>query len=245
MTLLLNHFYELKLRFFYFFLSIFLTFSISLSKASILLFFLAKPFIIFTKEKSFDFIFTNIMEVLEIYLTISFCFCIFINGPTFLFSLYNFLKPGLYFYEKIFLRNCLSILIINFYISFLCTYFLIFPFSLTFILNFDILKNIDFLLIKLTPRITDYIYIFIKFLFFYSLLLFQIPIIFYIIGFRFNVKCHFFFKKRKVLILLNLLIFFIFIPTDLISWLFFILPIILFLELGIFLFTLKDCYSKK
>ena len=242
MSILANHIIELRYRLFYSFLSIFFSLCVCFFKSSILIFFLAKPFIFCMKNDDFDFIFTNIIDIFEICIIVCFYFCIFANAPILLLYFYYFLRPGLYKYEKLFLKNCLILLIINSYASFICIYFIVFPISLIFILNINVIQDVNFLLIKLTPKLTDYIHIFIKFSFFYSLFLFQIPVLFYIFGLYFDISCYFFFKKRKIMMIFNFFVCFIFAPSDFTGWFFFSIPTVLLIELGIFFFVLKESY---
>lgn len=242
MLIIKDHFNELKYRIFYCLLSILFNFCVCLCNSSKLTFIVAKPYILLIKSQEFDFIFMNIIEILEISLIISIYFCLFTNSPICFYYIYNFLKPGLYNFEKIFLFYFLILFVANIYFSFICFYFFIFPLSLMFFFSLNLIQNSDFLLVKLTLRLTEYVYVFIRFICFFSLFVFQIPLLFYLLNSYFNVRCYFLFKKRKIFIVFYICICFLFSPPDLISFLFFVLILILLTEFSLFFFIIKECY---
>jgi sec-independent protein translocase protein TatC len=240
-----NHFVELRHKILYSLLSVLLSFFSSYINVVYILCFISKPFLVFFKNDNFDFVFTNFIDVLEVCVFVVLYFCLFFNGPICFYFFYSFVRSGLYCFEKQLFSKCFLFFIFNFYFSCFCIYFFVFPFSLSFIFNLKLLQNDDFLVLKLIPRITDYVYSFVKLLFLYGFFIFQIPTVFFIINSFLKTKSFFFYQRRKIVILLNIFICLIFSPPDLISCFFLILPLFFITEFTFFFFTLKELYIKK
>ena len=109
-SLYLNYFYlmlnfylhlnELKLRAFYLFISFLLTFVNSYFFILELIYIIIKPFLLFVKIEESDFIFTNIFEVLNLYITLAFNISFFFSSFVLLYYSFSYLKTGFFKYEK-------------------------------------------------------------------------------------------------------------------------------------------------
>ena len=94
------HFYELKLKIYYFIHSLFSSFVISYFFAPNLINVLSNPFLKFVITNDSDFIFTNIFEVFTTYYTIALYFCCFFSVPLGVYFSFSFIKAGLFKYER-------------------------------------------------------------------------------------------------------------------------------------------------
>ena len=146
---LVVHIKEFKLKLYYIILSFVVTFLISYLFAPQLINILSSPFLEFVKNKDSDFIFTNVFEVFNTCITLSFYSAIFFSVPIICYFFFSFLKSGLYNYEKIFLSYYFAIALKFLLMSFFFTYFFIFPYMLSFLLNLDLITNVDFIVLKM------------------------------------------------------------------------------------------------
>jgi sec-independent protein translocase protein TatC len=238
------HFYELKLKFYYYSLSIFVSFFISFFFSPNLISILSYPFLKFVKTNDSDFIFTSIFEIFTTYYTLSFYICFFFNIPLGLYFILVFIKSGLFKYEKeIFFFFFKSfIYLISF--SFLFTYYVIFPVLLVFLLNLDLITNTDFLFIKMETKIYEYIIFFCKSLFFYCFIFFQIPLIFLVFSYFKQPALQYMIDKRRIWIFLSLTVGCLFSSPDLLSLFVISIPFILFFEMFTFFLILKLNYKR-
>jgi len=233
----IQHFNELKIKIIYILLSFLITFFTCYVHVLYLINILSKPLI--CKIKS-DFIFTTIFEVFNTYLTLSFYLSFFLSIPVTMYFLYIFLKSGLFEFEKKIFLRFIFIFNTNLFLSIFLSYFIFFPLILYFLLNFDIVVNIQFVILKMEPKLFDYIYSVCNFFILYGFFLFQIPTIFFLFISFFGFKGDVFYKKRRLLIIFLLLIGCIFSSPDLLSLFLITLPLFIFFEFLIFLFILKN-----
>lgn len=237
----IQHFNELKISLFYILFSFLTTFFTCYTHVLYLVNIISKPLI--CKIKS-DFIFTNIFEVFNTYLTLSFYFSFFLNIPIIMYFLYIFLKSGLFKFEKIFFSKFIFIFNINLFLSVFLSYSFLFPLILYFLFNFDIVENSHFVILKMEPKLFDYIYSICNFFFLYGFFLFQIPTVFYILVNFFSFKANVFYKKRRLLIIFSLFTGCLFSSPDLLCLFVITFPLFIFFEFLIFLIILKGYYNK-
>jgi sec-independent protein translocase protein TatC len=238
-----THFYELKLKFYYYFLSVFATFFISCFFAPNLISILSHPFLKFVKSDDSDFIFTSIFEIFTTYYTLSFYVCCFFNIPLGLYFNFAFIKSGLFKYEKEILFFFLKSFIYLFFFSLFFTYYVIFPVLLVFLLNLDLITNTNFLFIKMETKIYEYVIFFCKSLFFYCFILFQLPLVFLVFSYFKQPTFQYIVNKRRLWIFLCLIIGCLFSSPDLLSLFVVSSPFVLFFEMFIFFLALKRNYK--
>nr|YP_009476733.1 tatC [Cryptomonas curvata]AVM81226.1 tatC [Cryptomonas curvata] len=233
----------MSIFFYYIFVSLFLTFVTSYFFAPQLIKILSLPLSKFIKTEDYDFIFTNIFEVFTTYVTLAFYGTIFLNFPLFLYFLYLFVRPGLFKYEKNLLTFMYKIFILFVLFSVFFTYYLILPFMLSFLLDFDLITNSSFIVLRMETRIYDYVIFFCNLTFLYCFFIFQIPTLFIIFVYFKQPNILFFYKKRRVFIVTSFIIGCLFSSPDLISLFIVSFPFIFFFECVVFICILKNNYE--
>jgi sec-independent protein translocase protein TatC len=237
------HFYELKLKIYYYCLSLLISFCTSYFFAPNLINILSCPFLKFVQTDDSDFIFTSIFEVFTTYYELALYSCCFLNIPFGLYSILNFVKSGLFKYEKKILFFFLKFFICSVFLSSLFTYYIIFPFLLFFLLNLDLITDTNFVFVKMETKIYDYVIFLCKSLFFYCFFIFQIPLLFYILVYFKQPTFQYMINNRRFLILSSLIVGCLFSSPDLSSLLIISTPFLLFFEIFIFLIILKRNYK--
>jgi Sec-independent protein secretion pathway component TatC len=94
MLIILNHWYEIKLRLIYVVLAFIVTFMTGYFYSDILMYIYVYPFIFICNDKKL--IFTNLVEAFSSCLSISLNVSLVITLCFFTYSIVSFLKPGLY-----------------------------------------------------------------------------------------------------------------------------------------------------
>ena len=237
--LFLYYLNELKYRFLYILISFFFNFIVLFFFAKDVLFILIKPLLLVNNNFNY-FIFTNMSDVLLIYLKIVFFISLILSIPVVLIQIWFFLVEGLYRYEKYFL----IVLFYSFVFIFLCINFILYsyliPMIWVFFVNFELTSSEFIFNIYYEARITDYVNFMLEiFLMFSSLLIFPL---FMVLLIYFNIfKLEFFFFYRKYFYIFFLILAGFFSPPDIFSQLFIVFPIIFFYELiliiGLFLYN--------
>lgn len=237
------HFYELKLKIYYFFSSFFISFATSYFFAPNLISALSYPFLKFATTDDSDFIFTNVFEVFTTYYTLALYSSCFLNIPLGLYLILTFVRSGLFKYEKkifFFFLKSFSYLI---FFSCFFTYFIIFPLLLSFLLTLDLITDTNFIFIKMETRIYEYIIFLCKFLFFYGFIFFQIPLLLFIFTYLKQPTFSYMVDRRKLWIFFCLIIGCLFSSPDLLSLFVVSTPFLLFFEIFIFFLILRCNYK--
>ena len=237
------HFYELKLKIYYLFLSVFISFVISYFFAPNLISLLSYPFLRFVTTDDSDFIFTSIFEVFTTYYMLAFYSCFFFNIPFGLYLGFTFLKSGLFKYEKEFIFFFLKLFTYSVFFSSLFTYYVIFPFLLFFLLTLDLITDTNFLFIKMETKLYEYIVFLCKSFFFYCFIIFQVPLLFFIFTCLKRPTFQYMVDRRKFWIFFCLIIGCLFSSPDILSLLIIGTPLLLFFEMFLFFFLLKYNYN--
>jgi len=237
------HFIELKLKLYYFVFSLFITFFVSYFFASNLISILSYPFLKFVAIDGSDFIFTSVFEVFNTYYMLAFYSCFFFNIPFGLYLIFTFIRPGLFRYEKKNLFLTFKFFIHSLVFSSLFSYYIIFPFMLFFLLNFDLITDTSFVFIKMETKIYEYVVFFCKFLFLYCFVIFQIPTLFFIFAFLKRPTSYYIISKRKFWVLFCLIVGCLFSSPDLISLFIVSIPFLLCFEVLIYSLILKSNYK--
>tara|TARA_B100001142_G_scaffold300436_1_gene325206 strand:+ start:31597 stop:32349 length:753 start_codon:yes stop_codon:yes gene_type:complete len=221
--------YELKLRFYYFLLTLIITISICYIYSDAIIYMFVNPLLI--KMNSQRFIFTSLKEIFFMYLKFSFLLGLLFSFPIFILQLLLFLSNGLYKYE---IKIILFFLIFSgllFIIGFLLGYKIIIPNAWNFFLEFEN-KNIFFPL-HFEAKLNTYIF-FILNLLLGIIICFQIPA-FLFIFFSFNFfKSFQFLKNRKLIYILSCFAGTLISSPDIFSQLFILFMFITIYEISLF-----------
>ncbi len=237
------HLYELKLKTYYYFFSLFITFMISYLFAPNLINILSYPFLRFVTGDDFDFIFTSVFEVFATYYTLAFYSCFFFNILLGLYFIISFIKLCFFIFEKEILFFFLIFFICSVFFSSLFTYYIIFPFLLLFLLTLDLITNTNFVFIKMETKIYDYVIFLCKSLLFYCFTIFQTPLFFLVFMYFKQPTSQYVINKRKFWIFFCLIISCLFSSPDLLSLFIVIIPLLLSFEIFIFFLALKYNYK--
>jgi sec-independent protein translocase protein TatC len=238
-----THAYELKLKLYYVLFSFLSTFITSYLLTPQIINLLSMPFIKFVKPEDSDFIFTNVFEVFNTYVMLAFYVSLFLNLPVIWYFLLSFVKPGLFVHEKLLLyyfsKTTLKFLIVSFFFS----YYILFPCILSFLLNLDVIINVDYVVLKMQTKLYDYIIFVCRFFLIYCFLIFQIPTLISIFVYSKQPKPLFFYTKRRFWILFSFILGCLFSSPDLLSLFLVTVPLLLFFESIIFTSILKSIYK--
>lgn len=235
---------EFQYRSLYCIISFLFNFFIWLFFSKELLFIIVKPLLNISKNKLFSyFIFTNMSDVLLIYIKISVILAFICTIPKILAQLWFFLIQGLYNYEKNFL---FSIFILSFFFFITVTFILysyIIPFIWLFFISFELTSSNSLFGIYYEAKINDYVdFMFYIFLIFCCFLQFPIVMIF-LIYFNF-LDLKFFIKYRKYFIIIFFILGGLFSPPDIFSQLFVSIPGLVIYEIILFGSLLLQNYLK-
>jgi sec-independent protein translocase protein TatC len=174
----MNHFIELKYRIFYLSISYLLITIICYIFAEELIYLIAKPLttssadVINTKRL----IYTNITEAFITQLKLSFYVATYLMLPVIMYSLWSFVKPGLYHNEKEFIKNTFVPSMILFIVSIFLSYKLLIPTIYKFFIGFETNFESSMISIELEAKISEYVSTILQTVFIMSLLS-QYPII--------------------------------------------------------------------
>ena len=236
---------EVKYRIFYCILSFFFNFLVWFFFAKELLFVIVKPLLQINKTSTFSyFIFTNMTDVLSVYIKIAFILGIVITVPVIFFQLWFFLVQGLYNYEK----NYLFIFIIIFIFIIVSIYSLLYmyliPFIWFFFINFELTSENFLFGVYYEAKINDYVSFMFYIFGIFSNFLF-IPIIM-VCSIYFNfLRVEFFINYRKYFIIFIFILGGLVSPPDIFSQIFISGIILIIYEIIIFCCVLLYSYEKK
>lgn len=237
------HLSELKLKIYYYFFSLCISFLASYFFAPNLICILSLPFLSFVPIQDSDFIFTNIFEVFSIYCTLALYSCCFFNIPLGIYLMVTFVKSGLFQYEKKILYLFLSSSIFLVIFSSFFAYYIMFPLLLSFLLNLDLITNTNFIFVKMETRVYDYIVFLCQSFFFYCFVIFQTPLLFFVFVYLKQPTSFYIVNKRKFFILFSLIAGCLFSSPDLLSLFVITTPFLVSFEIFVFLLILKYNYK--
>lgn len=242
------HIFELKFRFFYVFLSFFLTFVFSYIYAEKLMYLYVLPFLkiqlLSHKILLTNFIFTDLSEPFYSYVYISTFISIYFSFLIFLYNFFSYLKMGLFFYEKQLLGKFLTFFFIYINLVFILISHFILPTFLNFFLSFEKPGLGKFFSIRFEAKLFDYIILNNK-LIFSSLLIFLIPFFIFLLLELKIISTQLLKTNRRIFILFFFILGAIFSPPDLYSQILIALPLFCCFELIIFFSYLKKVYFLK
>jgi sec-independent protein translocase protein TatC len=188
-------------------------------------------------------IFTNLTEVLIIYIKVYITLTFIIIIPCSFFQLYSFLINGLYYYEKKKLSYIFLLLILIFLINNLITYFIFIPLTYYFFLSFEHISDNNLFNIYFEGKIYDYLILFFNFFVNFTLCLF-LPFFIYFLNYLNIININFLTKNRKIFYFLFLILIFIFSPPDIFLFIFLIFFYLFFYEFSLYILCIiKHCYK--
>jgi Tat protein translocase TatC len=170
-------FREAKIRLAWTFFSILLTCSYSYWYSEYLLFVLTRPFLRVSQPNSI-FLCTQLTESLNTYITTSIILGIFFSTPYIFYQIWCFLIPSCNVTQRIQVSKLCILSGFAFIFFFLFTYALLMPniWSFLYKLNFAHTNSQSLLLIKLEPKIYDFIVLTLRF-FFIASFCSQLPVV--------------------------------------------------------------------
>lgn len=237
MLVILNHWYEVKIRLSYIILSFIITFIICYFHSNVLMYFFVSSFVNKYDEKKF--IFTHLSEAfsscLLISLNVSFLFTLF----TFVWMLICFLKSGLNKKEYKLLKFSFKLFMLNTLFCLFFVYFLILPSIINFFSQFESSKLFE---LTLEAKIFDYLYLIID-CFFWVTFVLELPIIFFLLIFFNIIKINSVVNKRKEFIVLCFILGAFFSPPDIMTQLFIAFPLLVLSEIAILFLIVIDEYT--
>lgn len=235
---------EVKYRFLYCISAFLFNFIILLYFSKELLFILVKPLLLINKNGEFYyFIFTNMSDVLLLYVKIALLLSAILIIPKILIQTIIFLLQGLYNHEKKFIFLCLGFFISCFYSITVLLYFYGIPIIWAFFVNFE-LTSIDSLFgMYYEAKINDYID-FMFFIFFVFCSFLQIPLLMIFIIYFNLIPITFFIHYRKYFIIIFFILGGFFSPPDIFSQVFIALTVLTLYEVILFFSLLVQNYIK-
>lgn len=204
------HVKELKLRTCYLGFSFLTTFFISYYYSFEILYLFVKPFLNY--EKSF--IFTDLTEAFYTTIKLNLIISIYILIPFIIYHIWCFFIPSTFLEERKKYNFFFTAIAILLGISLCFIYFLVLPELYKFLLHFEI--NTSFMVIQLEARIQSYVQLACK-IFFFSSVVFQIPLFFFI-AFEYGaITSDFLIKNRSQILFTNVLLAALISPPDLLT----------------------------
>jgi sec-independent protein translocase protein TatC len=237
MLIILNHWYEIKLRLFYIVLAFIITFMTSYLYSDILMYIYVYPFILTCDDKKL--IFTNLVEAFSSCLSISLNVSLLVTLFFFTYSMFSFLKPGLYEKELHLLKVSTKLFIMNLLFSIYFVYVVILPGVINFFTHFESYRLFE---LSLEAKISDYLELVLQCIFLISIV-FQIPVLVFVCLYLkiFNVTS--LIVKRKELIIVCFIVGALLSPPDIFTQLLIALPLWMLSEIAILIFIVIDEYS--
>lgn len=206
---------------------------------------LIKPFLKVIKdldnfsENRGYFIFTNLTDGFLVNLKIVFLFSFLISLPFIFFQIWFFLVPGLFNYEKAFLKKVFKTSFFLYLFSIFLSFFVIIPRIWNFFLRFEV--SVELFGSYFEGRLTEYFDLICDF-YLYIFTIFQIPLFFIVLLWFDVISINFFTKNRKIIYLFFLIIGALVTPPDVISQLLLFLVFFVLFELFIFLYAFYSSY---
>jgi len=236
---------ELQQRLFYVIFCFGLNCFISFFYSEQVFYILIKPFLKVIKnsdnfsENRGYFIFTNLTDGFLINLKIILLFSFLVSLPFIFFQAWSFLVPGLFDYEKTFLKKIFQVSFFLYLFSIFLSFFFIIPRIWNFFLGFEV--SIELFGSYFEGRLTEYFDLICDF-YLYIFAIFQIPLFFIILLWFGVISIDFFIRNRKIIYLLFLIAGALITPPDVISQLLLFLAFFVLFETFIFMYLFYLSY---
>ena len=234
---LISHLIELRDRLKWAVLFFFLAFCFCYYFANVIYDFLVDPlYKIYLKNgvENPRMIYTALTEAFFTYLKVSFYGALFISFPVLAMQIYKFAAPGLYKNEKKAFLPFLIATPILFGLGAALVYYFIFPLAWNFFLGFQTSTAEAGMAIELEAKVNEYLSLVLKLMFAFGLA-FQIPVALTLLARAGLVTSSQLKKKRKYAIVIAFVVAAILTPPDLISQIGLGIPIIILVEISIYL----------
>ncbi|HIP93373.1 MAG TPA: twin-arginine translocase subunit TatC [Desulfurobacteriaceae bacterium] len=230
-----EHLQELRLRLFYSFLAIVITFILLFPFSKKILLFLQKPL---PKSLVGKLIFLSPGDALIVSMKVTLLAAIILSSPFWIYQFWKYVEPALYEHEKRLIIPAFFITLILFLLGVSFSYFVILPFSLKFLLSFagDML----------TPQITinNYVSFVIQMILAFGII-FLLPVVSYLLGKLGIINSEVLKQYRKYAIIIIFLIAAILTPPDIFSQIMLALPLLALYEISIIILKIIEKRSKK
>jgi len=239
---ILHYLSELKWYFFYNFYLLSILLILNFIYFNDILYLLLKPlFSIEASNLSQNYlIFTNLTDILLIYIKIYLITSVYLYIPIFFWQIQKFITTGLYFYEKLLFKYINISLISFFIINNLLIYFFFIPIIWKFFLNFEILSNIELFNLYFEGKINDYLSLIFRLLININLCL-SLPFILILLNYNNIISLSFIKNQRKYIYFILLIFCTLISPPDILSLSLLLLLLYFFYEITLFsLFIIKN-----
>ena len=239
-----QHFFELKQRTLYLFLSYFFLFLITITKSNSIIFFFLEPFFI----KDQEILFFNPLESILFHFLVYSCPFFIFHFPYLFYIVFCYSKPGLFKLEKLlFVVSIYYFTILLFFLTFI--FFSTFlPFCINFFLSFENFKFNNYFFLKFSLNGIDCMFFSIKMYCSFFIICCLPFFIFILTFFRFFNIC-LLLQHRKEYFLSCLILACVMSPPDIFSqflfstFLFFILETVIFFCVIIYIYHFKESCS--
>jgi len=187
------------------------------------------------------FIFTGITDIFIVYLYLVLLCSLYLLYPFIIYNIKLFLKNSLYFYEYKFLLYLIILSLFFFMGSIFLLYFIILPLSWNFFISFENISEYNIYNIYFESKIDNYLFLCCNILF-YIILIFQLPVIVFILIWYRILNISFLFKSKKIIYIIFLLIATLFSSPDIISQLIVFFLLLILYEIFIYILLLFNQY---
>lgn len=237
MLVIVNHWHEIRIRFFYVIFSFTCTFVVSYGFSDVLMYLYVSPFLDKLNDKKF--IFTNLSEAFTSCLFVSFYTAFVLTCILFVYTLFCFLKPGLYKKEIHILNFIFRLLISCFLISIILIYEFILPNIIGFFVTFESSRLFE---LTLEAKILDYLDLILSCVF-YCCIFFQVPILIFCLIYFHLIRIETFIDKRREYIIVCFILGAILSPPDVLTQILIAVPLWILSETSILCFIVFDEYD--
>jgi len=233
--LIKNHFFEIKYRLYYLFISLIFTFIICLIYYKEIFYLLTNIVIKLNEISSQHFIYTNINEMFFAYINNSLIIATIISIPVLYIHLWYFFIPGLYKFERKIFNKLIILSMILYIFSIIIVYYILIPLTWNFFLGLEF--NSPMLMVVFEPKISEYLHMMTLTIFLF-IISFQLPIVFFLLIIKNIISINFLIIKRHYGVLYSLIIAAILSPPDVVSQITLAIPLIISYEIIIFIILL-------
>lgn len=239
---MLYYFLEFRNRLFYILISFLFFFFIGFFYKESLLYFLVKINLFQNKTFFPYFIYTHLTEVFNTYILLSFTFAAYLCVPLILVHLFYFITPGLYLFEFVLFKKFVLISLFVWFLNNLLTYYFLVPLIWNYFCYFDSNNLQGPLSLHFEAKLSEYVD-FLIYSYVLTNLLSQIFFFMYLFVLNYNsIDLIFINKSRKYLYVLIFILASILTPPEVISQLFFAIPLVVLSEFIIIFLLLKNEY---
>ena len=185
-----------------------------------------------------DLVYISPSELLAVYIKIAFIMAIVLCSPVTIYQIWAFIEKGLYKNEKIYVGITLIFGVILFVVGVLFCYFLVLPTTLQFFIRIAI-EEVNSMI-----SIDSYVS-FVNMMLLSFGIVFELPVVVFLLTKLGILKPEFLKKNRGVIIVAIFIVAAFITPPDVISQIMLGVPLMLLMEISIFISTLVDKLNRK